>query len=293
MEAISVALICAIPIIVVIIITLTIILIVRHRSNKSNQLRYSEYQDKFKKWQAAGYDLSELNTGLKNQNNLSGTIILFLKFEEKINKVLELKSKTEDLNFNFSPEEKKELDCLFKQPGKIKEIEDFLNNYQIKKENIVREQRKEIKILSDKVRENAKDFLDKTINIGDMDLTEVISVLLNNLERAINLYQLGDASFENTKSELNRMLDNIDKLSKTTTETKNRSKTSKTSNGSYTLYDILRVRPDASLEEIKLMRNALVKLFVNNNEELKEINNAYDILKDPSKRKNYNNKNNI
>jgi len=293
MESISLALICAIPIIIITIIALTIVLIVRHYANKNNQLKYSEYQDKYKKWQDTGYNLSELDDGLKQQNNLTGTIILFSKFEEKINNILELEGKVKNLKYNFSSDEKQKLDYLLKQPIKKKEIEDFLDNIQIKKENITREQRKEIKMLSDKVRENAKVLLDKTIDIGDMDLTEVISVLLSNLEKAINLYQLGDATFEKTKSELNRMLDNIAKLSRTTTESKGQSTTGKRTKKSETLYDILRVKPDASLEEIKYMRNALVKIFVNNDDELKKINNAYDTLRDSLKRAKYNRKHDI
>jgi len=283
----------AIPIIVIILIVLTIILIVRRNKGKKNQLKYSQYQDKYRKWENVGYDLSELNNGLKQINNLDETVVLFSNFEEKIKKTLEFESKIEDLNFNFSTEEKQKLDYLLKQPTKIKEVEDLLNNYQVNKENIIRKQREKIKILSDKVRENAKDLFDKTIDIGDTGLTEVISVLLDNLKTTINSYQLEDSSFEKTESELNRMLDNIEKLSKGTTETGNQSKSRKTTGKKRTAYDILKVKPDASLYHIKIMRNALVKIFINDDEELKNVNNAYDVLKDPSKRKKYNNKHNI
>ena len=282
--------ICWLPIILSIIVIIIVFAVIKRNNNKLDLNKLEEYRYKYDQWLKSGFNLKKLDSDLQEELTLDEKIKIYKEFETNINKLKDLYEEINKIDINFSNGANKELLDLLKQPDKVAQIEGLIIKIKDKKINDTKGQRIEIKNLSEQVRQSINQFFEKSTYEHNDELITVSSAMLLNLEKLIKSYQLGDLTYENVKSEMTQMLKQIDILSR---KPKYDNYQTKSDNREETIYDILRVKPNFSIEELKYMRNALVKLNINNEEQLKKINFAYDILKDPDKRKKYNLDHNI
>jgi hypothetical protein len=267
---------CGGPIITVAIVL--IIVFIWHKSKINNQ--NFEYKQKYIEWQKLDYYLKNLDAQLKSCNgNQSREVLKFIEFEKKITNLNTLIEEVKKLDLDFYPPA---LSALLKQPDKLKEIEDYVAKIKDDRINLTKNQRLEIKNLSETVMKKNKELLDKATSENNESLLSVSAVLTLEADKLIRSYQLGDVQYSEVGQDLKKMLSQIEKL---LSGPRQKTKPNSNINGSY--YDILRVKKDATFEEIKYFMRAAVLSNQNNEEELKKINLAYDTLSDPEKRAKY------
>lgn len=277
---------CIAPFIIAIVATIITVLVVKKNNRNRLKTQQVEYSNKYKQWLEQGFDLKTLDMELNNSVNLSENIRKFKEFEEKLVKLKTLTDEVNKLDIDLNAYQ--DLGILLKQPDKLKKIEDYIAKIKDQRINDVKTQRMEVKNLSEDLRRKNKELFEKATHDSSESLLNVSTVLSLEIDKLIDSYQLGDIEYEEIASEFKKMIKQTEILL-----SEHKGKQQSYSNIRENVYEILRVKPNATFEEVKYMRNALVKIFLNNSEEMKKINDAYDILSDPEKRNKYNLENHI
>jgi len=271
---------CGGPIIIVVTVVTIILLWNKSKIKKQN----TEYKQKYLEWQKLGFYLKNFDEEIKDCNgNLSKEVKLFIEFDKKIQNLQLLIDEVNKLKLDFYPPD---LGVLLKQPDKLKEIEDYIAKIKDQKIKLVKNQRLEIKNLSENVVKKNKELLDKATTENNESLLNVSAVLTLEVDKLIKSFQLGDIQYNEVAQDLKKMLSQIDKLLLSP-----RQQTQPSSNIKESYYDILRVRNDATFQEIKNFWRAAVLSNQNNEEKLKKINLAYNTLSNPEKRAKYDREN--
>jgi len=273
---------CGGPIITVAIVV--IIILIWKKSKIKRQ--HAEYKQKYLEWQKLGFCLKGLDEEIKKCKDnlyLSEEVSKFIEFEKKITNLQTITEEVKKLELDFYPPE---LSALLKQPDKIKEIEDYIAKIKDERINLKKNKRLEIKNLCEFVKKKNKELLDKATSENNESLLNVSAILTLEADKLIISYQLGDIKYDEIANDLKKMLNQIETLLSSP-----RQKRQPSSNIKESYYDILRVKKDASFQEIKNFMRAAVLSNQNNEEELKKINLAYDILSDPEKRAQYDREN--
>jgi hypothetical protein len=246
-----------------------------------------KYESKLKKWEFEGYNITLLTEKQKNCN-LTNKIQNLRDYENKIQKIKQFKEDLKDLDIKEFDYDLISIKKKFKNPYKIDDIESDIqalkNRIKLKIEKLLEKTNKEIK--------NAKSVATKTQNLEQLNYIEILK------EDFLKYSKLDldstDVSYRDAANKIKNLYNQAVNLDFSSENINGTPPIDEIEKPNY--YEIFNIKPDATQNQIKKMFKRLSLAYhpdteedtgVDGDKKFRMIMEAYEILKDPEKRKRY------
>jgi len=253
---------------------------ISEQTNLKNEL--SKFESKLKKWEFEGYNITLLKDKQKNCN-LKSQIQNLRDYESKIEKLKQFKKDLQQMNMKEFDYDVISIKKKFKDPYKVDEIESDIsalkNRFKLKIEELVEKSDFEI-----------KKAISATDNSDQLNY-------LKNLQDDLIKFSKNFVSIENSYKDAMRKIKEIhSQVLKQNVPPKRNEISSENHIEKQNFYEILNIKPDATQNQIKKMFKRLSLAFhpdteedtgVDGDQKFRMIMEAYETLKDPDKRKKY------
>jgi hypothetical protein len=246
----------------------------------------NSYESKLKKWEFEGYDTTILQKKLK-ACNLSDKIQNLREYESKIQKIKQFKIQIQQMDIKEFDYDIISIKKKFKQPYKVDEIESDIsalkNRIKLKIEKLVEKTDYEIK--------NATRYANKSNNSEQLNY---LKILQDDLLKYSKDLDSKEVSYKDPMSKIKEIYNKVINLNVSFEKEKEMPPETQMEKPNY--YEILNIKPNATQNQIKKMFKRLSLAFHPDTEEdtgvdgdlkFRMINEAYETLKDPDKRKEY------
>ena len=246
----------------------------------------NKYESILNKWESEGYDITLLREKQKN-SNLKVKIQNLRDYESKIEKLKQFKKELQQMDLKEFDYDIISIKKKFKNPYKVDEIESDLqalkNRIELKIENLVEKTDDEIK--------NAISNAYKAKNSKQLNFLKILQEDLLKYSKDL------DSNKISYKDSMNQIKELYNKAKKPDVPPEEKNETQpETYNEIPNYYEILNIKPNATQNQIKKMFKRLSLAFhpdteedtgVDGDRKYRMIMQAYDTLKDPDKRKKY------
>ena len=246
----------------------------------------NKYESILDKWGSEGYDITLLGEKQKN-SNLKVKIQNLRDYESKIEKLKQFKKELQQMDLKEFDYDIISIKKKFKNPYKVDEIESDLqalkNRIELKIENLVEKTDDEIK--------NAISNAYKAKNSKQLNFLKILQEDLLKYSKDLESNKI---TYKDSMNQIKELYNKAIKLD-VPPEEKNETQP-ETDNEIPNYYEILNIKPNATQNQIKKMFKRLSLAFHPDTEEdtgvdgdrrYRMIMEAYDILKNPDKRKKY------
>ena len=246
----------------------------------------NKYESILDKWGSEGYDITLLGEKQKN-SNLKVKIQNLRDYESKIEKLKQFKKELQEMDLKEFDYDIISIKKKFKNPYKVDEIESDLqalkNRIELKIENLVEKTDDEIK--------NAISNAYKAKNSKQLNFLKILQEDLLKYSKDLESNKI---TYKDSMNQIKELYNKAIKLD-VPPEEKNETQP-ETDNEIPNYYEILNIKPNATQNQIKKMFKRLSLAFHPDTEEdtgvdgdrrYRMIMEAYDILKNPDKRKKY------
>ena len=246
----------------------------------------NKYESILDKWGSEGYDITLLGEKQKN-SNLKVKIQNLRDYESKIEKLKQFKKELQQMDLKEFDYDIISIKKKFKNPYKVDEIESDLqalkNRIELKIENLVEKTDDEIK--------NAISNAYKAKNSKQLNFLKILQEDLLKYSKDLESNKI---TYKDSMNQIKELYNKAIKLD-VPPEEKNETQP-ETDNEIPNYYEILNIKPNATQNQIKKMFKRLSLAFhpdteedtgVDGDRKYRMIMQAYDTLKDPDKRKKY------
>ena len=246
----------------------------------------NKYESILDKWGSEGYDITLLGEKQKN-SNLKVKIQNLRDYESKIEKLKQFKKELQQMDLKEFDYDIISIKKKFKNPYKVDEIESDLqalkNRIELKIENLVEKTDDEIK--------NAISNAYKAKNSKQLNFLKILQEDLLKYSKDLESNKI---TYKDSMNQIKELYNKAIKLD-VPPEEKNETQP-ETDNEIPNYYEILNIKPNATQNQIKKVFKRLSLAFhpdteedtgVDGDRKYRMIMQAYDTLKDPDKRKKY------
>ena len=246
----------------------------------------NNYESKLKKWEFQGYDTSILQEKLK-ACNLTDKIQNLREYESKIQKIKQFKTQIQQMDIKEFDYDIISIKKKFKQPYKVDEIESDIsalkNRVKLKIEKLVEKSDYEIK--------NAIRYVNRSNNSEQLNYLKILQDDLLKYSKDLDSIEI---SYKEAMSKIKEIYNKVINLN--VSFEKDKEITPEIQMEKPNFYEILNIKPNATQNQIKKMFKRLSLAFHPDTEEdtgvdgdwkFRMITEAYETLKDPDKRKKY------